>query len=86
MDGQAGLEDKSDDTADEDDKEDHTPLSDKIHRLQERQQLYEGYLTELSDTRQTQKLTTDPEARMMHSHVKKDISDKMRSSTNPVFF
>jgi len=62
------LQDKSDDTADEDDKEDHTPLSDKIHQLQERQQLYEEYLTELSDTRQTQKLTTDPEARMMHSH------------------
>lgn len=61
-------EDKNDDTADEDDKEDHTPLPDKIQQLQERQQLYEGCLSELSQTGQTQKLTADPEARMMHSH------------------
>ena len=28
---------------------------------------YEGFLKELSDTGETQKLTTDPEARVMHS-------------------
>ena len=61
-------EDQDEDAADEDDKEDHTCLSEKVQQLQERQQLYEGYLAELSDTGQTQKLTTDPEARMMHSH------------------
>lgn len=61
-------EDKSDETDDEDDKEDHTPLSDKIQQLQERQKLYERYRLEISESGQTQKLTTDPEARMMHSH------------------
>lgn len=61
-------EDKADDTAKEDDKEDDTCLSDKIHQLETRQELYEGYLSELSQTGQTQKLITDPEARMMHSH------------------
>lgn len=66
-------EDLSGDTADEEDKEDptaeeHTFLVEKIEHLQNRQQLYEGYLSELSQTGQTQKLLTDPEARMMHSH------------------
>ena len=62
-------EDQGDDISDEDDKEeDHTCLSEKVQQLQNRQQLYEGYFAELSETGQTQKLTTDPEARMMHSH------------------
>ena len=61
-------EDQSDDTSDDDDKEDHTHRSDKIQHLKERQRLYEGYRLELSASGQTQKLTTDPEARMMHSH------------------
>lgn len=63
------LQDLGDDISDEDDKEeDHTCLSEKVQQLQNRQLLYEGYLDELSETGQTQKLTTDPEARMMHSH------------------
>ena len=63
------LEDQGDDISDEDDKEeDRTYLSEKVQQLQNRQQLYEGYLAELSETGQTQKLITDPEARMMHSH------------------
>lgn len=66
--GRLDQEDKDDETEDEDDKEDHTCLSDKIHQLEARQELYEGYLSELSKFGQTQKLTTDPEARMMHSH------------------
>jgi len=61
-------EDKDDDTADDDNKEDHMCLSEKINQLKTRQELYESYLSELSETGQTQKLTTDPEARMMHSH------------------
>lgn len=62
-------EDQDDDIADEDDdKEEHSSLPEKIQQLQERKQLYEGYFEELSATGQTQKLITDPEARMMHSH------------------
>lgn len=49
-------EDKSEDTADDDDKKDHTYLSDKILQLQERQKLYEEYCLELSESGQTQKL------------------------------
>ena len=58
----------------EDEPENHTDmqnpsyLMEKIKELEARKELYESYLSELSETRQTQKLTTDPEARMMHSH------------------
>lgn len=38
-----------------------------VRELQERKDKYEGYLKELIDTDETQKLTTDPEARVMHS-------------------
>ena len=70
---QLDREDQGDEASAEDDMEDysaeeHTVLAGKIQQLQKRQELYEGYLSELSETGQTQKLITDPEARMMHSH------------------
>lgn len=66
-------EDKGEEAADEvvdveDKTEKYKSLSNKIEQLQKRQELYEEYLDELSRTGETQKLTTDPEARMMHSH------------------
>ena len=62
-------EDKNEDTADdEEDKEGHTSLSDKIQVMKDRQALYEQYLDELVSSGETQKLITDPQARMMRSH------------------
>lgn len=61
-------EDKNEDTSDDDDKEGHTSLSDKIQVLKDRQSLYGQYLDELASSGEKQKLITDPEARMMHSH------------------
>lgn len=52
----------------DDEKEDHTYLKERIQELKERQALYEDYLKELSSSGETQKLITDPQARMMHSH------------------
>ena len=43
-------------------------LLERIQTLEQRKQLYEGYQKELSDNQQTQKLITDPQARMMYSH------------------
>ena len=62
------------DSDSDDDPEDHTDmqnpsyLKEKIKELESRKKLYESYLAELLKTGQTQKLITDPEARMMHSH------------------
>lgn len=38
-----------------------------VAELKNRKEKYEGYLKELDETGETQKLTTDPEARVMHS-------------------
>ncbi len=67
----AGLdqEDQGETEGDEEAEEEApTDLCDKIQALKERESLYESYLSELSKTGQTQKLLTDPQARMMHSH------------------
>lgn len=61
-------EDKDDNTTESDEDATQNPLSKKIESLQTRKKLYEEYLNELSETGETQKLITDPEARMMHSH------------------
>lgn len=66
--------DANTDSDSNDDPESHTDIQDpsylmeKIKELESRKELYESYLSELSETGHTQKLTTDPEARMMHSH------------------
>lgn len=55
----------------EDDQEKKNPFSsrsEKIKTLKDRKALYQSYQKELIETGQTQKLTTDPEAKMMHSH------------------
>lgn len=48
---------------------DNTPPNPKEHltTLKQRKKLYESYKAELAETGETQKLITDPEARMMHT-------------------
>lgn len=62
-------EDRDEDEGDEnnDNEEDHSYLVGRINELEARKQLYEEYLDELKESGNTQKLTTDPDARMMHS-------------------
>lgn len=60
-------EDQDEDEGDEDSDEDHSYLAGRISELETRKHLYEDYLAELKESGNTQKLTTDPEARMMHS-------------------
>lgn len=60
-------EDQDEDEGDENSDEDHSYLAGRISELEARKQLYEDYLSELKESGDTQKLTTDPEARMMHS-------------------
>lgn len=43
-------------------------LEEKTQDLRDRKETYLAYAQELKDTGETQKLTTDPQARMMHSH------------------
>lgn len=59
--------DRKDDTVEPDNYE-QSSVAEKIKELSERKTLYEGYREELASTGETQKLITDPEARMMHSH------------------
>lgn len=63
-------EDKEEDAGESEDDKGEPPkdLSLKIGELEARQKLYEEYLAELSKSGNSQKLITDPEARMMHSH------------------
>lgn len=50
------------------DDEEKIPILEKIEERKSRKETYLAYQEELKETGQTQKLTTDPEARMMHSH------------------
>lgn len=43
-------------------------LEQKIQILNERKELYHSYLDEIKESGEKQKLVTDPQARMMHSH------------------
>jgi len=43
-------------------------LEGKMQALNSRKELYESYLKEIKESGEKQKLVTDPEARMMHSH------------------
>lgn len=55
--------------AEETDEPEYTreELQQKLKELRERKERYQSYRQELAETGETQKLTTDPEARVMHS-------------------
>jgi len=42
-------------------------IKQKLAELEQRKETYKAYLQELKETEETQKLTTDPEARMMRT-------------------
>lgn len=60
--------DKADETEESSSRYTAEEIQAKLAELKKRKELYQGYLRELKESDQTQKLTTDPEARMMKLH------------------
>jgi transposase len=58
--------DSNDETEEDDPECSKEEINTRIETLKERKNKYEGYIQELDETGETQILTTDPEARVMH--------------------